>query len=153
LADVSELLGERDKAADWFIQLLSVVPTDAGVLRRLGQLCDADGSSAQAFHYFADSHRYDPNNIVVNDWLGRYYLESQLAEKVSLIDRYVIVIIIIVNSIQFIGPILWGHSAVPSVTRCRCCRCGHRFYIAIHQVSLLSHAACAIATSGFGSSW
>jgi len=36
--------------------------------------------------------------------------------------------------------------AVPSVTRCRCCRCcGHRFYIAIHQVSLLSHAACAIA--------
>ena len=44
--------------------------------------------------------------------------------------------------------------AVPFVTRCRCrCRCGHRFYIAIHQVSLLSHAACAIAIAGFGSSW
>jgi len=50
----------------------------------------------------------------------------------------------------------WAHSmqaiAIPSVTRCRC-RCGHRFYIAIHQVSLLSHAACAIAIAGFGSSW
>ena len=48
-----------------------------------------------------------------------------------------------------IGPILWGHSG----PLWRCCRCGHRFYIAIHQVSLLSHAACAIAIAGFGSSW
>jgi len=43
------------------------------------------------------------------------------------------------------GP-FYGAIAVPSVTRCRCCCCcGHRFYIAIDQVSLLSHAACAIA--------
>ena len=53
-----------------------------------------------------------------------------------------------------LGP-FYGAIAVPSVTRCRCClcRCGHPFYIAIHQVSLLSHAACAIAIAGFGSSW
>ena len=51
---------------------------------------------------------------------------------------------------SFLGP-FHGAIAVPSVTRCRCC-CGHRFYIAIHQVSLLSHAACAIAIAGFGSS-
>ena len=82
LADVCELVGDRQKAAEWFIQLLSVVPSDAGVLMRLGQLCDADGDQAQAFHYFTDSHRYDPNNIVVIHWLGRYYIESQLAEKV-----------------------------------------------------------------------
>ena len=52
-----------------------------------------------------------------------------------------------------VGPIPWGH-AVPSVTRCCCCRCccGHRLYIAIHQVSLLSQAVCAIAIAGFGSS-
>jgi len=30
----------------------------------------------------------------------------------------------------WLGPIYWA-IAVPSVTRCRCCRCGHRFYIAI----------------------
>jgi len=56
---------------------------------------------------------------------------------------------------HFLGP-FHGAIAVPSVTRCRCCcrcRCGHRFYIAIHQVSLLSHTACAIAIAGFGSSW
>jgi len=44
-----------------------------------------------------------------------------------------------------LGP-FYGAISVPSVTRCRCCRCcGHRFHIAIHQVSLLSHAACAIS--------
>jgi len=53
-----------------------------------------------------------------------------------------------------LGP-FYGAIAVPSITRCRCCCCccrGHRFYIAILQVSLLSHAACAIAIAGFGSS-
>ena len=52
------------------------------------------------------------------------------------------------RSISLLGPFR-GAIAVPSVTRCRCCRrrrccCGYRFYIAIHQVSLLSHASCAI---------
>jgi len=51
---------------------------------------------------------------------------------------------------QLLGP-FHGAIAVPSVTRCR--RCGYLFYIAIHQVSLLSHAACALAIAGFGSSW
>jgi len=84
LADVNELLEERHKAMEWFIQLLSVVPTDAGVLRRLGQLCDAGGDQTQALHYFSDAHRYDPNNVTVVEWLGRYYIECQLAEKVEI---------------------------------------------------------------------
>ena len=83
LADVNELLGDRQKAAEWFIQVLSVVPSDAGVLIRLGQLCDVDGDQAHASHYFLDSHRYDPSNIGVIGWLGKYYLESQLPEKVA----------------------------------------------------------------------
>jgi len=61
---------------------------------------------------------------------------------------------------SLLGGPFYGAIAVPSVTRCRCRRRGHRFYIAIHQVSLLSHAAhrCAggvrqwrratVATSG-----
>ena len=50
-------------------------------------------------------------------------------------------------SVPLLGP-FYGAIAVSSVTRCRCCRCGHRFYIAIHPVSLLSHDACAIAIAG-----
>ena len=83
LADVCELVGERQKAAEWFVQLLSVVPGDAGVLRRLGQLYDADGDVNQALHYFLDSHRQDPSNVAVVEWLGNYYIESQLVETVN----------------------------------------------------------------------
>ena len=83
LADVCELVGERQKAAEWFVQLLSVVPRDAGVLRRLGQLYDADGDVNQALHYFLDSHRQDPSNVAVVEWLGNYYIESQLVETVN----------------------------------------------------------------------
>jgi len=50
--------------------------------------------------------------------------------------------------LNWLGP-FHGAIAVTSVTHCRCC-CGHRFYITIHQVSLLSHAACTIAIAGFG---
>jgi len=62
-------------------------------------------------------------------------------------------VICLVKILLLLGP-FHGAITVPSVTRCRCCRCccGHQFYIAIHQVSLLSHAACAIAIAGFGSS-
>jgi len=54
------------------------------------------------------------------------------------------------HSCYLLGP-FYEAIAVPSVTRCRSCRCGHRFYIAIHQVSLLSHAACAIYSYSY--SW
>jgi len=50
-----------------------------------------------------------------------------------------------------LGP-FHGVIAVTSVTHYRLYCCGHQFYIAIHQVSLLSYAACAIAIAGFGSS-
>ena len=84
--------------------------------------------------------------------LGRrplvYYARLSLVDYLSFITFY---------CYTLLGP-FYGAIAIPSVTCCCCCccrcrRCGHRFYIAIHQVSLLSHAACAIAIAGFGSSW
>jgi len=50
-----------------------------------------------------------------------------------------------------IGPILWGHSS--PLCHALSLSLWTLIYIAIHQVSLLSHAACAIAIAGFGSSW
>ena len=53
--------------------------------------------------------------------------------------------------VLFIGPILWGHSG----PFCHALSLLLLFWtsIAIYQVSLLSHAACAIAIAGFGTSW
>ena len=61
-------------------------------------------------------------------------------------SQYMVAVAIDFGLLSSLHHYYWAHSiAVPSVTRCRCCCCcGHRFYIAIHQVSLLSHAACAI---------
>jgi len=62
--------------------------------------------------------------------------------------RFLLIVCMFFYLVLYLGPFS-GAIAVPSIMRCRCC--GHRFYIAIHQMSLLSHAACAIA--GCGSSW
>ena len=51
------------------------------------------------------------------------------------------------------GPLCHALSLLSLWTSNRCGHCGHRFYTVIHQVSLMSHAACAIAIAGFGSSW
>lgn len=37
-----------------FLQLVGVVPTDAVVLQRLGEMYDADGDKSQAFQYHYD---------------------------------------------------------------------------------------------------
>jgi len=106
----------------------------AGALR----LDEADPAAADRQH---GQRRVDPSSAVV-------VVPLQLARRVALHNR----------TRCLLGPFHWA-IAVPSVTRCRCrgryCRWrrrGHRFHIAIHQVSLLSHAACAIAIAGFGSS-
>lgn len=82
VADLHAVIGCPSKALEWFVQLIGLVPTDAGVLRRLGELYEAEGDHAQAFHYFNDSYRHDPNNVRVVEWLGKYYVETQYLEKV-----------------------------------------------------------------------
>lgn len=47
-------MGESAQATEWFLQLLGVVPTDAGILQRMGEMCDAEGDKSQAFQYHYD---------------------------------------------------------------------------------------------------
>jgi intraflagellar transport protein 88 len=85
VADLHALIGNYSQSMEWFVQLLGVVPTDPGVLRRLGELCDQTGDRSQAFHYFYDSFRNDPNDAGVIEWLGAYYVETHYLEKASLL--------------------------------------------------------------------
>ncbi len=39
-----------------FMQLISLVPTDPGVLQRLGEMFDADNDRSQAFQYYFEVH-------------------------------------------------------------------------------------------------
>jgi tetratricopeptide (TPR) repeat protein len=89
VADLHALLGNDDQSVEWFVQLIGRVPNDAGVLRRLGELCDQMGDRTQAFHYFYDSFRNYPNNVDVIEWLGTYYVEAHYLEKVGGVEWHV----------------------------------------------------------------
>jgi intraflagellar transport protein 88 len=39
---------------EWFNILVSITPTDAEVLARIGQLFEKEGDKPQAFHYFSE---------------------------------------------------------------------------------------------------
>jgi len=47
----------------------------------MGELIEADGDKQLAYQYHFDSYRYFPSNVEVIEWLGAYFIDSQLAEK------------------------------------------------------------------------
>jgi intraflagellar transport protein 88 len=81
LADLHDLLGESAQAREWLIQLLGVVPTDAVIEKRLGEMFDAEGDKSEAFTYYYNAYKHDCTNMAVIEWLGAYYIESQFCEK------------------------------------------------------------------------
>jgi intraflagellar transport protein 88 len=68
-------------ALEWYNILISVVPTDPGILSRLGNIFIKDGDRGQAFHYYSESYRYYPSNIDVATWIGAYYIECEMYEQ------------------------------------------------------------------------
>lgn len=54
VANLLELIGDNEAAADTYQQLLGLVPTDAKALQKLGELYDHEGDKQQAHHYHND---------------------------------------------------------------------------------------------------
>ena len=50
----NDQLGDTAQAIEWFMQLIGIVPTDAAILQRLGEMYDAEGDKSQAFQYHYD---------------------------------------------------------------------------------------------------
>lgn len=46
--------GNLQQAMEWFNVLISVVPTDPGVLARMGDMFVRDGDKSQAFQYYSE---------------------------------------------------------------------------------------------------
>ncbi|KAG5187580.1 intraflagellar transport particle protein [Tribonema minus] len=68
-------------AAKWFNILLARVPTDPGVLARMGQIANRQEDESQAYHYHLESYRHYPANLDVISWLGVWYVKSELYER------------------------------------------------------------------------
>ena len=54
IADIYEQLEDTTQATEWLLQLLGVVPTDASILNKLGEIYDNEGDKSQAFQYHYD---------------------------------------------------------------------------------------------------
>lgn len=52
LGHLHQLLRDPDQAVEWYLQLLSIVPTDPTVLLRLGEIFEAENDKQQAYHYY-----------------------------------------------------------------------------------------------------
>ena len=50
----NDQLGDNAQAIEWFMQLIGIVPTDATILQRLGEMYDNEGDKSQAFQYHYD---------------------------------------------------------------------------------------------------
>lgn len=81
IARTYELQRNMDEALEWYQQLVTLVPTDPNVLSKIAEIYDAQGDKQLAFQFQSDSYRFFPSNIDIIDWLGAYYIESQLYEK------------------------------------------------------------------------
>jgi intraflagellar transport protein 88 len=65
---------------EWYNILISVVPTDPGVLAKLGDMFVRDDDKSQAFQHYSESYRYFPCNMEVISWLGAYYVDCEVYE-------------------------------------------------------------------------
>ena len=81
IAHIYELTGDTDQATEWYLQLLGLIPTDPGILQKVGTIFDGEGDKQQAYQYHFDSYKNFPSNLEVIDWLGSYFIEMQVAEK------------------------------------------------------------------------
>ena len=45
------MLEDIPQASEWFMQLIGIVPTDPGILSRMGELYDNEGDKSQAYQY------------------------------------------------------------------------------------------------------
>ena len=68
-------------ACKYFSILLTAMPTDPGILSRLGQTFVKDDDESQAFHYHSESYRHYPVNLEVISWLGVWYVKSEMYER------------------------------------------------------------------------
>ena len=91
IANLHDLTGNFEMACKYFSILLTAMPTDPGILSRLGQTFVKDDDESQAFHYHSESYRHYPVNLEVISWLGVWYVKSEMYERaIQYFERDVI---------------------------------------------------------------
>lgn len=91
IGNVYELMGDVSAALEWYHQLLGIVQSDAGILKKVGELYEMKNERQQAFHYHLESYRLYPSDFSVVNWIGSHFIELQIAEKaISFFEKAVL---------------------------------------------------------------
>lgn len=91
IGNVYELMGDFSAALEWYHQLLGIVQTDAGILKKVGEIYEMKNERQQAFHYHLESYRLYPSDFSVVNWIGSHFIELQIAEKaISFFEKAVL---------------------------------------------------------------
>lgn len=91
IGSVYESMGDVSAALEWYHQLLGIVQSDAGILKKVGELYEMKSERQQAFHYHLESYRLYPSDFSVVNWIGSHFIELQIAEKaISFFEKAVL---------------------------------------------------------------
>lgn len=73
------------------MKLLGIVQTDAGILKKVGELYEMKRERQQSFHYHLEAYRLYPSDFSVVNWIGSHFIELQIAEKaISFFEKAVL---------------------------------------------------------------
>mmetsp|Transcript_24966 Transcript_24966/g.99154 ORF Transcript_24966/g.99154 Transcript_24966/m.99154 type:complete len:546 (+) Transcript_24966:869-2506(+) len=81
IAALYEARGDLAAALKWYNILVSRLPSDPGILLKLGQVCSRIEDEFQAFHFHLEAYRHYPVALDVISWLGVWYVKSEMYEK------------------------------------------------------------------------
>lgn len=84
IALIYENAEKYKQAIKYYNLLVTRLPSDPGILLRIGKLYSQLQDENQAFHYFMESYRHFPVNIEAVSWLGVYYAKSYMFEKACI---------------------------------------------------------------------
>ena len=72
IADLYEKNDDFKQAAEWYLRVLALHPSDAPILAKLGHVHDKLGDKNKARQFFTESYRNYGWDVRVLVWLGRY---------------------------------------------------------------------------------
>lgn len=91
IGNVYERMGDISAALEWYHQLLGIMQTDAGILKKVGELYEMKRERQHSFHYHLESYRLYPSDFSVVNWIGSHFIELQIAEKaISFFEKGVL---------------------------------------------------------------
>ena len=65
----------------WFNILSARIPSDPGILFRIGNLFSDLNDEAQSFHYHLESYRFYPSNLDVIGWLAIWFVKLEMYDE------------------------------------------------------------------------